>query len=58
MERQLAKMGAEIKVDVRANNAMFEVLRGALVSRMDIHQAKMEANHEVLMAIMQAGQEK
>jgi hypothetical protein len=33
----------EIKAEIRANNEKFEVLRGTLVSQMDIHQASTEA---------------
>jgi hypothetical protein len=32
-----------MKAEIRANNEKFEVLRGTLLSRMDIHQTRMEA---------------
>jgi hypothetical protein len=33
-----------LKAKIEANNEKFEVLRSALVSRTDSHQAKIEAN--------------
>jgi hypothetical protein len=36
----------ETKAEIRANNEKFEVLRGALVSRMDIHQARTQYAQE------------
>jgi hypothetical protein len=42
----------EMKAEIRANNENVEVLRGTIVSLMDLHYAKTEANHEELMAVM------
>jgi peptidoglycan hydrolase CwlO-like protein len=36
----------EMKAEIRANNKKFAVLRGTLVSRMDIHQARTVAMQE------------
>jgi hypothetical protein len=53
MERRVAKMRAEMKVDIRTRSLRpFEVL----VSQMNIHHAEKENREE--LAIMQAGQEK
>jgi hypothetical protein len=43
--------------EMRPNNEKFEVLRGTLVSRMDIHQARTEDIQEVI-AKMDAHQER
>jgi hypothetical protein len=36
----------EMKAEMRASNKEFEVLQGALISQMDIHQARTEAMQE------------
>jgi hypothetical protein len=64
-ERILAKMGAEMKTSQErmearrdATNEMFEVLRGTLVSRMDIHLARTQAIEKEIIANMYAHQER
>jgi hypothetical protein len=42
---------------IETSNEKVEILRGTLVSRMDIHQAKIEANHGEWMVAMQASHE-
>jgi hypothetical protein len=39
-----------MKAEISANNKTFEVLQGTLISQMDIHQARTEANQERLEA--------
>jgi hypothetical protein len=41
-----------------ANQEELKTRTDALVSRMDAHQAKIEADHEKLMAAMKASQER
>jgi hypothetical protein len=53
-EEMLAKM----EVRIEANNKKFEVLQGTLISWLDAHHAKTEANHEELMAAMKASHER
>jgi hypothetical protein len=38
--------------EIRANNVPFEILQGTLVSQMDIHQDRTEANHREMIAKM------
>jgi hypothetical protein len=51
-------MTASLEVKIGANNEKFEVLRGTLISWLDAHQAKTEANHEEWMVAMKASQER
>jgi hypothetical protein len=39
-------MTARLEAKIEANNGMFEVLRGTLVSRIDIHQARIESTEK------------
>jgi hypothetical protein len=50
LERLLAK--------IRANNEKVEILRGAFISQMGAHHAKIEANHEEWMVAMKTSQER
>jgi hypothetical protein len=43
---RVAAVMAEMKASTEANNEKFEVLRGVLISQMDIHQARTEAMQE------------
>jgi hypothetical protein len=47
-----------IRAEFRANGEKFEALLGTLVSRMDIHQARIDANQEKMLAKMDTNQEK
>jgi hypothetical protein len=60
-EDMLAKIDANQKKmegRIHANNEKFEVLRGSLVSRMDIHQARTVSTQEEMKAKMDIHQEK
>jgi hypothetical protein len=52
MER--VQMMQRLLAEIRANNEDAEVLRDILVSRMDAHQAKTDANHKEFIAAMKA----
>jgi hypothetical protein len=60
-EEMMAEMKTNeerLEAKIEGNKQKFEVLRGTLVSRMDAHQSKTEANHEESMAAMKASQER
>jgi hypothetical protein len=48
------QMMERLLVEIRTNNEKAEVLRDTLVSRMDAHQAKTEANRKELIPAMKA----
>jgi hypothetical protein len=46
MERMMERMPS----DIEANNETFEALRGTVISRMDVHQARTQAIQEEMEA--------
>jgi hypothetical protein len=48
----------EMKAEIIANNEKFAVIQSTLISPMDAHDAKTEANHEELMAEMKVSRKR
>jgi hypothetical protein len=49
---------AEIEADIKPDDEKFEIIQSTLVSRMDVHHTKTEANHEELIAARKANHER
>jgi flagellar hook-basal body complex protein FliE len=58
MESNQEEMTARLEAKADSHHKKFEVLWGTLLSQMDVHQAKIEANHEELLAAMKASHER
>jgi uncharacterized coiled-coil protein SlyX len=58
METNQEQVMAKMKTEMRANNEKFEVLRGTLTSRKNIHQARTESTAEEMKAKIDTHQEK
>jgi hypothetical protein len=49
MRTDQAEMTARLEDKIEANNGKFEVLLGTVISRMEIRQARTEADHQEMM---------
>jgi hypothetical protein len=58
MDAKIAAIQEKMEARIDANNEKFDVLRGTLVSLMDIHQARTLSNQEDMEAKMDIYQEK
>jgi hypothetical protein len=58
MESNQEEMRARLEAKMDSHHEKFEVLWGTVLSQMDVHQAKTEANHEELIAAMKTTDER
>jgi hypothetical protein len=52
MDAKIAAIHEKVEARLDVNNEKFDVLRGTLVSQMDIHQARILSNQEEMKAKM------